>query len=180
MDLFLHTFNKSRGVDLLPLIAKLIRDRKINAVILAIGRSGDYSSELNYQISHNFLQDYLINLGQIPNKDIDKYYKIADLFLMPSRGEGFPRVLLEAMACACPAISFDVGGVANILSNSTTKELLIPLNDDKRFIEDSISLISNDSILETLGKKSHEKAMFYSTDNIVDMYIDSLSDLKSI
>lgn len=176
--LFVHTFNKARGIDLLPPIAKIIKDRKINALIVAIGRPGDYSSELNHKISDDCLQDYLINLGQIPNKDIDKYYKIADLFLMPSRGEGFPRVLLEAMACACPAISFNVGGVANILSPLTTKELLIPLNDEQRFIEHSIKLISQDSTLEELGKKSFEKVSDFSTDKIVDMYVDSIGGLN--
>ena len=177
--LFVHTFNKSRGVDLLPLIAQEIKDRKTDAVIIAIGRLGDYSSELNRQISKYQLQDCFFNLGQVANKDIDKYYKIADLFIMPSRGEGFPRVLLEAMACACPALSFDVGGVANILSHSTTEELLIPLDDEKRFIEQSIRLISDDSLLTELSQKSYKKALHYATANIVEMYTDCLSKIKN-
>ena len=80
--LFVHTFNECRGVDLLPLIAKNIKDKKLNAVIIAIGRPGDYSSQLDKEIKANNLQDYLLNLGEIPNKDIAKYYQIADLFLM--------------------------------------------------------------------------------------------------
>ena len=178
--LFVHTFNKSRGVDLLPLIAQEIKDRKTDAVIIAIGRLGDYSSELNRQISKYQLQDCFFNLGQVANKDIDKYYKIADLFIMPSRGEGFPRVLLEAMACACPALSFDVGGVANILSHSTTEELLIPLDDEKRFIEQSIRLISDDSLLTELSQKSYKKALHYATANIVEMYTDCLGKLNNV
>ena len=39
----------------------------------------------------NKLEEYLINFGQIPNRIIDRYYKTADLFIMPSKGEGFPR-----------------------------------------------------------------------------------------
>ena len=177
--LFVHTFNKSRGADILPLIAQEIKDRKTDTVIVAIGRSGDYSSELNRQISKYQLQDCFVNLGQVANKDIDKYYKIADLFIMPSRGEGFPRVLLEAMACACPTLSFDVGGVANILSDSTTEELLIPLIDEKGFVEQSLRLISDDSLLTELGNKSYEKALHYSTANIVEMYTDCLSKLEN-
>ncbi|MDC0599169.1 glycosyltransferase family 4 protein [Candidatus Pseudothioglobus singularis] len=177
--LFVHTFNKSRGVDLLPSIAQHIKERGINAQILAIGRPGNYSKELNQKINEKNLQDYLINLGQIPNKDIDKYYKIADLFLMPSRGEGFPRVLLEAMACGCPTISFDVGGVENILSPSTTGQLLIPCNDDQRFINNSLSLIINDFELKKLGKKSLARAINYSTANVVNMYLDSLEGLQN-
>ena len=177
--LFVHTFNKSRGADILPLIAQEIKDRKIDTVIVAIGRPGDYSSELNHQISKYQLQDCFVNLGQIANKDIDKYYKVADLFIMPSRGEGFPRVLLEAMACGCPTLAFKVGGVNNILSADTLDELVIPLVEEKRFIEQSLRLISDDSLLAELGQKSYKKALHYATANIVEMYTDCLSKLKN-
>ena len=175
--LFVHTFNECRGVDLLPLIAKNIKDKKLNVVIVAIGRPGDYSDKLTQEIKANNLQDYLLNLGKVPNKDIAKYYQTADLFLMPSRGEGFPRVLLESMACGCPALSFEVGGVANILPVDATKELLIPLDNENKFIEQSIKLISDQHLLEELSKYSYQKVKQYSTDHIVDMYVDQLGRL---
>ncbi len=175
--LFVHTFNKCRGVDLLPLIAKNIKDKKLNVIIVAIGRPGDYSDELDQKINKDNLQDYLLNLGEVANKDIAKYYQLADLFLMPSRGEGFPRVLLEAMACGCPTLSFGVGGVANILPIDTIKELLIPLDDENQFVEQSIKLINDQKLLEELSQYSHQKAKQYRTENIVDMYIDRLSDI---
>jgi len=128
-------------------------------------------------IDKDNLQHCLLNLGEVANKDIAKYYQLADLFLMPSRGEGFPRVLLEAMACGCPTLSFEVGGVANILPVDSIKELLIPLDDESKFIEQSIKLINDQKLLEELSKYSHQKAKQYRTENIVDMYIDRLSDI---
>jgi len=177
--LFVHTFNECRGADLLPLIAKNIKDKKLNVVIVAIGRPGDYSDKLTQEIKANNLQDYLLNLGKVPNKDIAKYYQIADLFLMPSRGEGFPRVLLESMACGCPALSFEVGGVADILPVDAIKELLIPLDNENKFVEQSIKLISDQHLLEELSKYSYQKVKQYSTDHIVDMYVDQLSRLTN-
>ena len=175
--LFVHTFNECRGADLLPLIAKNIKDKKLNVVIVAIGRPGDYSDKLTQEIKANNLQDYLLNLGKVPNKDIAKYYQTADLFLMPSRGEGFPRVLLESMACGCPALSFEVGGVADILPVDAIKELLIPLDNENKFVEQSIKLISDQYLLEELSKYSYQKVKQYSTDHIVDMYVDQLGRL---
>ena len=175
--LFVHTFNKCRGTDLLPLIAKKIKDNNLNVIIAAIGRPGDYSSQLDQEIKANNLQDYLINLGEVANKDIVKYYQLADLFLIPSRGEGFPRVLLEAMACGCPALVFEVGGVANILPDNTIEELLIPLDNENKFVEQSITLINDQKLLAQLSKYSYQKAKQYKTENIVYMYVDQLSKI---
>ena len=177
--LFVHTFNKCRGADILSLIAQKVKTQKLDILIIAIGRLGDYSFLLEQEIDEYQLQNYLVNLGQIANKDIDKYYKVADLFIMPSRGEGFPRVLLEAMACGCPTLAFDVGGVKNILSADTLDELVIPLGEEEKFIEQSLRLISDDSFLIELGQKSYKKALYYATANIVEMYTDCLSKIKN-
>jgi len=175
--LFVHTFNRCRGVDLLPLIAEKIKNNNINATIIAIGREGDYSDKLNREIINKDLENQLINLGEVANRNIVKYYQIADLFLMPSRGEGFPRVLLEAMACGCPTLSFNVGGVANILPDSAINELLVSLDDETKFIEQSIKLINDQKMLEELSRSSYQKVKQYDTNNIVDMYVEQLSNI---
>ncbi len=178
--LFVHTFNVSRGTDLLPLIALELKAKGIDAVILAIGREGDYSSELINNIANYQLDDYLVHVGQIPNRDISSYYQIADLFLMPSRGEGFPRVLLEAMACGCPPLSFDVGGVAEILPSDSLKQLLVSCDDEQRFIDQSTALIDDSSLLQELGDMSSEKVKAYNTPVITTMYIDKLSPIDPV
>ena len=175
--LFVHTFNESRGADLLPIIAKNIYEKELNVIILAIGRQGDYSNELNKKIIEFNLENYLFNLGEVANKDIAKYYQISDLFLMPSRGEGFPRVLLEAMASGCPAIAFNVGGVSEILPEDNVNHFIINLDNEERFIDQSIKLINESTLLEKQSKKSYEKAKIYSTENIVDMYVNCLSEI---
>jgi glycosyltransferase involved in cell wall biosynthesis len=176
--LFVHTFNKSRGADLLPLIAKRIKDNNLNTIIIAIGRPGDYSVRLNKEIKVNQLEDCLLNLGMVANKDISQYYQIADLFIMPSRGEGFPRVLLESMACACPAIAFDVGGVKNILPEELIEELVIPLNDESKFIDQSLNIINDDASLIDYSRESLKNVEKYSTENIAQMYVNCLNTLK--
>ena len=175
--LFVHTFNKSRGIDLLPSLALMIKKKNLDALIIAIGRPGDYSEELDYIIQKNNLREYLINFGQIENSKIQKFYQISDLFLMPSRGEGFPRVMLEAMACKCPPLAFDVGGVSEIMSKNMHQDLLVKLDDDKSFIDKAIDAISNDQLLIKLRSMSYSKVQNYSTENIVLMYINAFNKI---
>jgi glycosyltransferase involved in cell wall biosynthesis len=175
--LFVHTFNRSRGLDLLPLIALELKNKSIDAVIIAIGRPGDYSSELDLQIDSNKLENHLINLGQIPNRKIEKFYQISDIFLMPSRGEGFPRVMLEAMACRVPALAFDVGGVSEIMDHSVHNELLIPLNEKDKFIEQAIKITQSKELRNHLSDAAYAKVAEYSTENIIEMYTNTLSKI---
>jgi len=178
--LFVHTFNKCRGADMLSLIAQKIKAQNLDILIVAIGRSGDYSFLLEQEIDEYKLQDCLLNLGQIANKEIDKYYKVADLFIMPSRGEGFPRVLLEAMACGCPTLTFDVGGVKNILSADTHDELVISLSEEDRFVDQSLRTICDESLLIKLAQKSYKKVRHYGTEKVTAMYVDCLSKLEKV
>jgi glycosyltransferase involved in cell wall biosynthesis len=53
-------------------------------------------------------------------------YSAADLFVLPTRGEGLPNVLLESMACGTPMVSFDVGGVPDLVRPGLTGYLAQP------------------------------------------------------
>ena len=57
---------------------------------------------------------------------VDQYYAAADLFVLPSRSEGSPNVLLEALAAGCPVIATRVGGVPEIVEHGVSASLVAP------------------------------------------------------
>jgi glycosyltransferase involved in cell wall biosynthesis len=65
--------------------------------------------------------------GAIPLETLPDYYRAADCFVLPSRSEGVPNVLLEASACGTPWVASNVGGIGEIahLGPST----LVPSGD---------------------------------------------------
>lgn len=51
---------------------------------------------------------------------IARFYAAADLFVFPTRADNQPRVLIEAMACGCPCVATDVGGVSELVVHGET------------------------------------------------------------
>lgn len=58
--------------------------------------------------------------------DVAPYYAAADLFVLPSRSEGSPNALLEALAAGCPIVASRVGGVPEIVQHGVSARLVVP------------------------------------------------------
>lgn len=64
-----------------------------------------------------WVEDRVRFLGQTPSAQLPDLYRAADLFALPSTGEGFGIVFLEAMACGTPALGLAAGGAVDPLSD---------------------------------------------------------------
>jgi len=73
----------------------------------------------------------------IPQKNLVEYYGAADCLLLASSREGWPNVLLEAMACGTPVVATDVGGVSEIVGASAAGVIV-----RKRSVEDFVEAVS--------------------------------------
>ncbi|HSZ21443.1 MAG TPA: glycosyltransferase family 4 protein [Candidatus Acidoferrum sp.] len=79
-----------------------------------------------------------------------------DLFALPSRGEGFGMVFLEAMALAKPVIGGAHGGIPDIVEDGVTG-LLVPHGDVERLAQALESLLNNPSRATEMGARGRER-----------------------
>jgi glycosyltransferase involved in cell wall biosynthesis len=94
----------------------VLREEERARFVLAGG--GPDEAGLRNELQRAGLRDRVQILGPVPHDDVRDFYAAADVFMMPSYTEGFPRVLLEAMAMGVPIASTDVGGVREVLPSA--------------------------------------------------------------
>jgi glycosyltransferase involved in cell wall biosynthesis len=64
-------------------------------------------------------KERIVIFGKVKHSELPKYYSSADCMVFPTLSEGFPKVLIEAMACECPVIATNIPGNNEILNNTT-------------------------------------------------------------
>ena len=94
-----------------------IRQQHADATLCIVG-DGPLRAELQLMASGLGLADAVHFAGAVPQEELPRWYSAADVLVLASSREGWPNVLLEAMACGTPVVASHVGGVAEIVSSS--------------------------------------------------------------
>ena len=116
-----------------------------------------------------------------PTTDVKREYLNSSVFVLPSRFEGFGLVLIEAMACGVPVVSFDCeNGPRSIITNGVNG-FLIQSFDIDAYAEKLILLMSDDKLRRQMGDNARKAASRYDIDMIGKQWkqlFDELSQKK--
>jgi glycosyltransferase involved in cell wall biosynthesis len=156
---------KQKGFDLLlhALVPVLTRYTDWEVVIYGAGPE------------KNALEALKVRLGlravSFPGETTDVPHKLAgaSVFVMPSRYEGFPVALLEAMATGLPCVCFESPGTAAMIDDGTNG-LLVPAEDTGAFSEALMRVMDDPETARRLGREASRKALLFSRPAVAERW----------
>lgn len=109
--------------------------------------------------------------------DVKKQYISSSIFALPSRFEGFGLVIIEAMSCGLPVVSFDCeNGPRNILTDGQDGFLVTPF-DIEEYAETLLWLINNEAYRKRMGNNAYQTSRSYEIEGIAAQWIDLFDEL---
>jgi glycosyltransferase involved in cell wall biosynthesis len=101
--------------------------------------------------------------------DVRPFLRKAWTLVLPSVSEGFPQVILEAMACGLPVVASATGGIPEIVEDGVTG-LLVPPRSPKSLAQSLAKILSDDQARIAMAKRAREKVeQSYSLEHVVRM-----------
>jgi len=170
--LFLHRVAPRKGAHHLPNILRAVEEQ-CGPVRLIVAGDGPYLARLREAMERAGLSRRCDFRGWVPNRDTPAYFHAADLYLMPSLEEGFPRVLLEAMASACPFVAFDIGGVSDILTREQASAVVRAGAVDE-FTRRCAELMQDQNLRQRLAAAGLERVKAFDEVRVAAMFVEMM------
>ena len=159
--------SEQKGFDLLVSAWSFIAKKHPDWELHLYGE-GELENELKKQILHNQLgQSVIIHK---PVKNIKEKYLESSIYVMSSRFEGFGMVLIEAMACGVPCISFDCPHGPSYIIKDGEDGILVENGNVEQLAEAISTLITDTDKRVAMGKAAKQNVLRYSQENIMKQW----------
>lgn len=151
-----------KGQDILINIAKKIKDKGYDFELIFIG-DGAKKKEFMELTKKLNLEKNIKFIGSINNKEsILKVMRESHLFVFPTKSEGLPRTLIEAMSQSLPCIASPVDGIPELLE----PQFLIDYKDIDGYVKKIIELFNDWELMIKTGKDNYIKSLEYSREKL--------------
>jgi len=114
-----------------------------------------------------------------PVEDVVTAYQNGSIFVLSSRFEGFGMVLVEAMACGLPVVSFDCPAGPDEIITDGYDGLLVPSGDVHALAEKLMTLIADESLRKRLAQQARLTARRYEMDALAKQWISLFDQLMT-
>jgi D-inositol-3-phosphate glycosyltransferase len=175
--LYLGLLTRIKGPEILVQAIDKIRSELPNVKLHIVGHSDTKDLlDLRRLIWWKELDKYVVFHGEARGSMVPCYYKSADIFVLPSRHEGFGITALEAMASGTPIIASDIGSLREIISDG--KDGLLFKSGDAEALSAAICTMYRDpGLREKLSQAALKRVREYDWDKIAERYISLYKSL---
>ncbi len=172
----LDATERYKGVDTVIRSLPQVVKKYPSLVYTVIGRGAD-RQRLEALACDLGVSDHIHFQGFVPDDELKQAYDACDVFVLPSKKEGFGIVYLEAMACAKPVVAARAGGVPDVVIDGQTG-ILVEYGDVVGLSDALCSLLDDAALRARLGAAGRERvATHFSYRQFVDRLCGALQML---
>lgn len=151
-------FNGRKGFNEIIEAISVLKNRGIVINAKFVGQSYHNGVEKFKTLSSSLgVTDQIEYMGYLTRPELDAFLSDVDMFVMPTRAEGLPRVIIEAMAKGLPCITTPVSGNPELVS----EHFLVEYSDVKTLADRIEELVQNKELYEATSKENFERSLQY-------------------
>ncbi|MEQ6890032.1 glycosyltransferase family 4 protein [Halomonas sp. CS7] len=132
------------------------------------GSLGPETQKLEKMVQGLGLSDRTKFLGSVSNMGL--LYSSASVFVLPSRSEGFPNALIEAMSLGCPSIAFDINAGPSEIIQHGENGLIVEDGDIQEMSNAILQLIDNEGLRLSMGHNASKLSNDLNLKSIGEKY----------
>ncbi len=168
----------------LVFVGRLSREKEVGLLIEAVSRlrsefpriglavagDGPHREQLERQVDALALRGSVRFLGYV--EDVGQLLAACDCFVLPSRMEGMPIALLEAMSFATPIVATAVGSIPSVVRDGR-EAILVPASDAQGLLEGLRRVLRDNAVRDWLGKNARERFLQeYTSERMTARYVE--------
>ena len=174
---FVGRFSRDKGAEALRATREKLLESNIDHEILILGPVENSKSAFDALNVHG---RRILHLGEVTN--VEDYYSLMTVLLLPTRREGFPNVVLEAAASRIPSVSRAVTGAVDSIVEGVTG-VLVESSSDQDFADTVVCVVSNSkrlARLARLGREAQKRVRLEFDENrVCDLYMRFYMEILS-
>lgn len=124
--------------------------KSIPAIKVAIGGDGPERDKIKARIVELGLEQNISMLGYVKNNDLVEFFNQGKVFMICSETEGFPRTIIEAMACGTPCISPVVGDITDLITDNKTGNLVFQPSNLEEYAGKTVKLLNDKELYQNI------------------------------
>jgi len=177
--LYVGAVNQNKGVDILLSAVKLLKSKGYQVRLRIVGRIEGKKNWFLKMVDSLSLNNYVDLVGYLSWEKVIYEYNKNDIFVLPSRCEGIPNVILEAMARGIPVIATDVGDISSLVIH-LINGILVKSTSPISLAKALEYLINHYDVRKKLIKNGLKTVKRYTLSKLIELMLNKVEEILLI